>query len=162
MWSADEKFYGVKTDSFIIQYKKVNVANMNHAKATKFEVEAPIDTEVQTGTTSKTTVVIPHDHKIQYGHNILTAVMFSRETGEAFDNWQQHKKDVTQLRFLSDVVRIAVVSTPQSFGTGKLFKATEKKVKDLVKPIYIKMPITHQKFMGLEQAALKTVAMCTY
>ena len=69
------------------------MANMNHEKATKFEVEAPMDTEVQTGTTSKTTVVIPHDHRIQYGHNILTAVMFSRETGEAFDNWQQHKRE---------------------------------------------------------------------
>lgn len=128
----------------------------------KFEIQAPADEENPEAERKMTTVIIPHDHKIQYGHNIMTAVMFSRETGEAFDNWQKHKDDVKQLRFLSDVVRIAIVSTPQAFGTEKLFKATDKDARDLVKPIYMKLPITNSMWQGLESDALKGTSQCVY
>jgi hypothetical protein len=60
------------------------------------------------------------------------------------------------------VVKISVISTPQSFGTTKLFKASEKNTRDLIEPIQIKMPITNDMFLGFGTDALKDVAVCTY
>jgi len=91
IFSTDEKLYQVKRGAFTIQYRKVNVANINQKKNLKFEIDSPGE-EVM-GDKQKTTVIFPHDPKIQYGHNVLTAVMFSKDTGESFANWKAHKDD---------------------------------------------------------------------
>ena len=57
-------------------------------------------------------VRVPRDPALIEGQNVLVAVMYSAETGEAYANYMKHPKAAKQLKFLSGVVKVAVASTP--------------------------------------------------
>lgn len=46
--------------------------------------------------------------------------MYSANSGEEMVNFMDHPKDDFQFKFLSGVVKVAVASTPQAFGTEKV------------------------------------------
>ena len=75
--------------------------------------------------------------------------MYSATTGEETVNYLTHPNDPNQFEFLSGLVKIQVASTPSSFGTEKVCEVLDKKVMNLVKPIVIKMPVTHKEMQGM-------------
>jgi len=52
------------------------------------------------------------------------------------------------LQFVSGIVKIAVASTPQAFGTDKICNVWDKEVTDLKNPVVMKMPVKHLKLKG--------------
>lgn len=68
-------------------------------------------------------VSFPHNKKLVYGQNILVAVVYSAESGEEFADYKLHPSDKIQLRFVSGVVKIVMVNTPQAFATTKPFNS---------------------------------------
>ena len=97
------------------------------------------------------------------GQNVLVAVMYSAETGEAYANYMQHPKTEKQLKFLSGVVKVAVASTPQAFGTDKICGVVDHEVKNLRIPLIIKFPINHKEMKGISAPEMiRNKVLCTY
>jgi len=79
----------------------------------------------------------------------MVAVMYSATTGEETVNYLTHPNDPNQFEFLSGLVKIQVASTPSAFGTDKVCQVLETPVKNLEKPVVIKMPVTHKEMKGM-------------
>jgi hypothetical protein len=47
------------------------------------------------------------------------------------------------------VVKVEVASTPQAFGTDKICQVWDKEVKNLTKPVTIRLPVSHSEMKGL-------------
>lgn len=101
------------------------------------------------GLKTTATVTIPYDRKIFSGQNVLTAVMYSSNSGESLSNTKMDPNSEYVFEFLSGIVKLAAFSTPQAFGADKVCNVQFKDVDDMVEPVVITMPVTHNEMSGL-------------
>lgn len=138
---------GVKTQSFTVEFMKFSAGNMMK-EPIEFELGGTtMQQQMQEG--GNMVVRVPRDPKIITGQNVLVAVMYSAESGEAYANYMEHPRSSQQLKFLSGIVKVAVASTPQAFGTDKVCAVVDHEVKNLEKPLLIKFPVNHVAMKGL-------------
>lgn len=141
-WKSEKVIKGrqIKGDSFMIQFVKFGAANALKLDNNKMEfvLPAPWLAEVKKDK-GEAKITLPNDPKIMHGQNIMIAIMYSGESGEEFANYMTHPEDEMQLKFMSGVVNIVILDTPQAFRSNKNFTVQWKGVNklDLLHPIVI-------------------------
>jgi hypothetical protein len=75
---------------------------------------------------------------------------------------EDRPEEEMQLDFVSGQVKIKVVSTPIAFATYKAFHSSNKRVTDLETPITIRMPLKHDRYIGMGYDEIAKHAKCIY
>ena len=112
----------------------VPVPQLSHFRTNQYDI------------TDALTISLPHNRLAKPEDNVLIGIMYSVETGEEDLLGHNMEPGLTDISFLSGIMGLRVLKTPEAFRTRTNFHVSEVSRRDgdgLMEPLGILMPLKH-------------------